>query len=68
MKVVKYIRAIRKGWIKFEKPEEEPRHYLLWGDDSTSAESKRQGLKYIPAPKPKLAGNFLKYIKTFINK
>ncbi|KAI0527382.1 hypothetical protein KFK09_002982 [Dendrobium nobile] len=56
-KVVKYIRAIRKGWIKFEKPEEEPRHYLLWGDDSTSAESKRQGLKYIPAPKPKLAGH-----------
>ncbi|KAH0468791.1 hypothetical protein IEQ34_002023 [Dendrobium chrysotoxum] len=56
-KVVKYIRAIRKGWIKFEKPEEEPRHYLLWGDDSTSAENKRQGLKYIPAPKPKLAGH-----------
>ncbi|KAL0926735.1 hypothetical protein M5K25_002980 [Dendrobium thyrsiflorum] len=56
-KVVKYIRAIRKGWIKFEKPEEEPRHYLLWGDDFTSAENKRQGLKYIPAPKPKLAGH-----------
>ncbi|PKA45813.1 Ribosome biogenesis protein BOP1 like [Apostasia shenzhenica] len=56
-KVVQYIRAIRKGWIKFDKPEEEPRYYLLWGDDSTSAESKRQGLKYIPAPKPKLAGH-----------
>ncbi|XP_020580483.1 ribosome biogenesis protein BOP1 homolog [Phalaenopsis equestris] len=56
-KVVQYIRAIRKGWIKFEKPKEEPRYYLLWGEDSNSAENKRQGLKYIPAPKPKLAGH-----------
>ncbi|KAG0478999.1 hypothetical protein HPP92_013718 [Vanilla planifolia] len=56
-KVVQYIRAIRKGWIKFDKPKEEPRYYLLWGDDSTSAENKRQQLNYIPAPKPKFAGH-----------
>ncbi|KAK8918946.1 hypothetical protein KSP39_PZI021478 [Platanthera zijinensis] len=56
-KVVKYIRAIRKGWLKFDIPKEEPRYYLLWGEDSTSAENKRQGLKYIPAPKPNLAGH-----------
>lgn len=56
-KVVQYIRAIRKGWLKFDKPKEEPRSYLLWGEDSTSGENKRQGLKYIPAPKPNFAGH-----------
>ncbi|XP_042411799.1 ribosome biogenesis protein BOP1 homolog isoform X3 [Zingiber officinale] len=56
-KVVRYIRAIRKGFLKFDKPKEEPHVYLLWGDDSTAAENKRHGLSYIPAPKPKLAGH-----------
>ncbi|CAL9193902.1 ribosome biogenesis protein BOP1 homolog [Musa acuminata AAA Group] len=56
-KVVQYVRAIRKGLIKFDKPKEEPRAYLLWGDDSSAAENKRHGLSYIPAPKPKLAGH-----------
>ncbi|XP_043695545.1 ribosome biogenesis protein BOP1 homolog [Telopea speciosissima] len=55
-KVVQYVRAIRKGLIKFDKPKEESRHYLLWGDDSSSTE-KAGGLSYIPAPKPKLAGH-----------
>ncbi|KAJ7954287.1 Ribosome biogenesis protein BOP1-like [Quillaja saponaria] len=55
-KVVEYIRAIRKGWIKFDKPKEEPRFSLLWGDDSGSAE-KANHLSYIPAPKPKLPGH-----------
>lgn len=54
--MVQYVRAIRKGLIKFDKPKEEPRAYLLWGDDSSAAENKRHGLSYIPAPKPKLAG------------
>ncbi|CAH9081688.1 unnamed protein product [Cuscuta epithymum] len=55
-KVVQYVRAIRKGLIKFnDKPKEEPRFYNLWGDDSSSVE--RQGLSYIPAPKPKLPGH-----------
>ncbi|XP_058108486.1 ribosome biogenesis protein BOP1 homolog isoform X2 [Magnolia sinica] len=55
-KVVEYVRAIRKGLIKFDKPKEEPSFYLLWGDDSSSTD-KSHGLSYIPAPKPKLAGH-----------
>lgn len=54
--VVHYIRAIRKGPIKFDKPKEEPHVYLLWSNDSSVTESKRYGLSYIPPPKPKLAG------------
>ncbi|XP_050210446.1 ribosome biogenesis protein BOP1 homolog [Mercurialis annua] len=54
--VVKYVRAIRKGLIKFDKPKEEPRFRLLWGDDSGTAE-KTSHLSYIPAPKPKLPGH-----------
>ncbi|KAJ0987543.1 hypothetical protein J5N97_005899 [Dioscorea zingiberensis] len=56
-KVLQYVRAIRKGWIKFDKPEEEPPFRLLWDDDSNLAENKRHGLSYIPAPKPKLPGH-----------
>ncbi|RRT75592.1 hypothetical protein B296_00007952 [Ensete ventricosum] len=61
--VVQYVRAIRKGLIKFDKPKEEPRVYLLWGDDSSAAENKRHGLSYIPAPKPKLAGTIYDCIR-----
>ncbi|KAL6611353.1 hypothetical protein ACP70R_039281 [Stipagrostis hirtigluma subsp. patula] len=56
-KVVKLVRAIRNGWIKFDKPKEEPNFYLLWGDETDTADNKRQGLSYIPAPKPKLPGH-----------
>ncbi|KAB1200760.1 hypothetical protein CJ030_MR0G006460 [Morella rubra] len=55
-KVVKLVRAIRLGLIKFDKPKEEQRFYPLWGDDSSSAE-KANHLAYIPAPKPKLPGH-----------
>ncbi|XP_010522988.1 PREDICTED: ribosome biogenesis protein BOP1 homolog isoform X2 [Tarenaya hassleriana] len=55
-KVVKYVRAIRQGLIKFDKPEEEPNVYLLWGDDSRSDE-KSKHLSYIPPPKLKLPGH-----------
>lgn len=55
LQVLKYVRAIRKGLIKFDKPKEEPRFYLLWGDDSSSAE-KTGHLSYIPPPKPNLPG------------
>ncbi|KAJ7946583.1 Ribosome biogenesis protein BOP1-like [Quillaja saponaria] len=55
-KVVEYIRAIRKGWIKFDKPKEEPHFSLLWADDSGLTE-KANHLAYIPAPKPKLPGH-----------
>ncbi|XP_034691408.1 ribosome biogenesis protein BOP1 homolog isoform X1 [Vitis riparia] len=56
-KVVEYVRAIRKGLIKFDKPKEEPRVYHLWGDDSSSTEKAGHGLAYIPAPKSKLPGH-----------
>ena len=55
LQVVEYVRAIRKGLIKFDKPKEEPRFYLLWGDDSSSADRTKH-LAYIPPPKPKLPG------------
>ncbi|KAL5564415.1 hypothetical protein UlMin_027579, partial [Ulmus minor] len=55
-KVVAYRRAIRKGLIKFDKPKEEPRVYLLWGDEAQSTD-KSGHLAYIPAPKPKLPGH-----------
>lgn len=55
-KVVKLVRAIRMGLIKFDKPKEEPRFYPLWRDDSSSTE-KANHLAYIPAPKPKLPGH-----------
>lgn len=56
LQVLRYVRAIRKGLIKpdeKDKPKEEPRFYALWDDPSTA---ERQGLAYIPAPKPKLPG------------
>ncbi|CAD6238548.1 unnamed protein product [Miscanthus lutarioriparius] len=56
-KVVKLVRAIRNGWIKFDKPKEERNLYLLWGDETDTADNKRHGLSYIPPPKPKLPGH-----------
>lgn len=55
-KVLGLVRAIRKGYIKFDKPKEEPRFYMLWGDDASSSE-KTGHLSYIPAPKPNLPGH-----------
>ncbi|XP_059450018.1 ribosome biogenesis protein BOP1 homolog [Corylus avellana] len=55
-KVVKLVRAIRMGLIKFDKPKEEQRFYPLWRDDSSSTE-KANHLAYIPAPKAKLPGH-----------
>ncbi|KAH9308898.1 hypothetical protein KI387_036809, partial [Taxus chinensis] len=56
-KVVKLVRAIRKGWITFEKPKEKPRFYMMWGDDLKTSEKATNGLTYIPAPKPTLPGH-----------
>ncbi|XP_066344555.1 ribosome biogenesis protein BOP1 homolog [Miscanthus floridulus] len=55
--VVKLVRAICNGWIKFDKPKEERNLYLLWGDETDTADNKRHGLSYIPPPKPKLPGH-----------
>lgn len=56
-KVVKLVRAIRNGWIKFDNPKEEQNLYLLWGDETDTTDNKRHGLSYIPPPKPKLPGH-----------
>lgn len=55
--VAKLVRAIWKGLIKFDKPEEETNVYLLWAGDSTSDQKNKQ-LTYIPPPKRKLPGEF----------
>lgn len=59
-KVVKLVRAIRKGWLKVgkqrKKPQEQPM-YLLWGDDDQTADKSGSGLTYIPPAKPKLPGH-----------
>lgn len=56
-KVVKLVRAIRKGWIKLDKPKEKSEFYLMWGDDLKTSDKGANGLAYIPAPKPKLPGH-----------
>ncbi|PNW76993.1 hypothetical protein CHLRE_10g417950v5 [Chlamydomonas reinhardtii] len=69
-KIVKLVRAIRKGWIKVapkktpEQEEEEraagPPAYLLWADDGLTDEAAAKagsGLTYIPAPKLQLPGH-----------
>lgn len=55
--VVKLVRAIRKGWIKLDKPKEKPKFYMIWGDDLQTSDKTANGLAYIPAPKTKLPGN-----------
>ncbi|EFJ41352.1 hypothetical protein VOLCADRAFT_98698 [Volvox carteri f. nagariensis] len=72
-KIVKLVRAIRKGWIrigpqKLRDPEDledsQPPAYLLWADDGTVEGGEGgpggrsgSGLTYIPAPKPQLPGH-----------
>lgn len=56
LQVVKLVRAIRKGWIKLDKPKAKPEFYLMWGDDLKTSDKTANGLSYIPAPKPKLPG------------
>lgn len=69
-RIVKLVRAIRKGWIKVapkktpEQEEEEraagPPAYLLWADDGLTDEAAAKagsGLTYIPAPKLQLPGH-----------
>jgi ribosome biogenesis protein ERB1 len=63
VQVVKIVRAIRKGWVSFDKKPEKPRVYLLWEDDFKTADKTANGLTYIPAPKPKLPGE--KHESTF---
>lgn len=58
--VVKIVRAIRKGFIKLDKPkEEQDKIYDLWDDDSRPNDKAARGSSYFPPPKPKLAGIFV---------
>jgi len=66
LQVLGLVRAIRKGLIKFDKPKEEPRFYMLWGDDASSSE-KTGHLSYIPAPKPNLPGVVMVFLLIFLN-
>ena len=58
-RVVRLVRAIRKGWIKLHqepaKDAEEP--YLLWADDGQASDKTPAGLSYIAPPKPQLPGH-----------
>lgn len=59
-RIVKLVRAIRKGWLKTKKERSKPQEppvYLLWADDDAVADKAASGLTYIPAAKPKLPGH-----------
>lgn len=56
-KVVKLVRALRRGWLKLDKEEEKPKVYLMWDDDLHTTDKTQNGLAYIPAPKPRLPGH-----------
>eukprot|EP00891_Asterochloris_glomerata_P004761 jgi/Astpho2/4761/fgenesh1_pm.00067_%23_71_t len=58
-KIVKLVRALRKGWIQRDKPavDEDPKPYLLWAEDGQATGKTATGLAYVPAPKPKLPGH-----------
>ncbi len=58
-RIVKLVRALRKGWIQRDKPavDEDPKPYLLWADDGQATGKTATGLAYVPAPKPKLPGH-----------
>eukprot|EP00873_Tetraselmis_striata_P035963 jgi/Tetstr1/456227/TSEL_042990.t1 len=63
-KVVKLVRAMRKGWLKRQtkqEAEEEPPLYLMWEDDNKISEKTAVGLSYIPPPKPQLPGHEQSY-------
>ncbi len=67
-RIVKLVRAIRKGWLKTSEQQQkaqEPPVYLLWGDDGQVADQGTTktavGLSYIPPAKPKLPGHAESY-------
>ncbi|KAF5827641.1 NUC169 domain-containing protein [Dunaliella salina] len=67
-KIVKLVRAIRKGWLKTEAQKERPEEppvYLMWGDDGLAGQEgvakTATGLTYIPPAKPKLPGHAESY-------
>mmetsp|Transcript_18446 Transcript_18446/g.51668 ORF Transcript_18446/g.51668 Transcript_18446/m.51668 type:complete len:718 (-) Transcript_18446:1514-3667(-) len=63
-KIVKLVRAMRKGWLKrqdsADNEQEEPL-YLMWEEDNKIAEKTAVGLSYIPPPKLQLPGHDQSY-------
>ncbi|KAK9914855.1 hypothetical protein WJX75_001346 [Coccomyxa subellipsoidea] len=64
-KIVKLVRALRKGWIKTTAERmvshEEPEAYLLWEDDGLISSKTSHGLSYLPATKTPLPGHAESY-------
>lgn len=56
-KVVKLVRAIRKGWLTTKKPPQKPDVYQLWTDETEESNKTMAGLTYLAAPKMKLPGH-----------
>lgn len=56
-KVVKLVRAIRKGWLTTKKAPQKPEVYMLWNEDAEESNKTMAGLTYLAAPKMKLPGH-----------
>ena len=62
LKVGKLVHAIKMGWIKPKKPQEnqfQPKFYDIWGQDNDK--NKLRFMHNLPAPKLELPGNELSY-------
>jgi ribosome biogenesis protein ERB1 len=63
LKVGKYVHAIKMGWIKPKKPEEDPfkpKFYDIWGQESNNMKLNRY-MHNLPAPKLDLPGHEQSY-------
>ena len=56
-KVVKLVRAIRKGWLNTQAQPKKPAVYELWTEDGDELSKTMAGLTYLAAPKMKLPGH-----------
>jgi len=56
-KVVKLVRAIRKGWLNTQAQPKAPTVYELWADEGGESQRTMAGLSYLAAPKMKLPGH-----------
>lgn len=56
-KVVKLVRAIRKGWLNTQAQPKAPTVYELWADEGGESQKTMAGLSYLAAPKMRLPGH-----------
>jgi len=56
-KIVKLVRAIRKGWLTSNTAPKKPEVYLMWAEDGEATDKTVSGLAYLAAPKMKLPGH-----------